>query len=187
MEGFFVLLILLAVGCILCGPIALIISIIALNKIKEMYRQTLGKVEKPIREKEIVRPVESEKRVEVTEKEEEQPAEAIKAVEIEKPKKVRQELLKAAAERIKDREKKVAGRETIALEQRIGTRWVLIAGIIAVIFSVGFFLKYAYDNNLIGPLGRVVIAAVSGLVALAIGEKVIICPFKINAIVPVLI
>ncbi len=170
MEGFFVLLILLAVGCIVCGPIALIISIIALNKTKEMYRQPLRKVEKPIRREEVARPVVSEKRVEVTEKKEERPAEAIEAATIEEPKKVGQELLKAAAERIKDREKKVAGRETITLEQRIGTRWILIAGIIAVIFSVGFFLKYAYDTNLIGPLGRVVIAAVSGLVALAVGE-----------------
>jgi uncharacterized membrane protein len=170
MEGFFVLLILLAVGCIVCGPVALIVSIIALNKTKEMYRQTPGKVEKPIREKEVARPVLSEKRVEVTEKEEERLAEAIVAAEIEKPKKVGQELLKAAAERIKEKEKRAPGRKTIALEQRIGTRWVLIAGIIAVIFSVGFFLKYAYDTNLIGPLGRVVIAAVSGLVALAVGE-----------------
>jgi uncharacterized membrane protein len=170
MEGFIVLLILLAVGCIVCGPIALIISIIALNKTKEMYRQPLGRAEKPLREKEIVKPVVSEKRVEVTEKEEERPAEAIVTSEIEEPKKVGQDLLKAAAERIKDREKKVAGRETISLEQRIGTRWILIAGIIAVIFAVGFFLKYAYDTNLIGPLGRVVIATISGLVALAVGE-----------------
>lgn len=28
------------------------------------------------------------------------------------------------------------------LEQRIGTRWVLIAGVITVMFAVGFFLKY---------------------------------------------
>ncbi len=66
MGSFFVLLILLAVGCIVCGPIALIISIIALNKTKEMYRQTLGKVEKPIRKEEVARPVVSEKRVEMT-------------------------------------------------------------------------------------------------------------------------
>ena len=170
MEGFFVLLILLAVGCIVCGPVALIISIIALNKTKEMYRQPLGKVEKPIRREEVARPVVSEKRVEVTEKEKKRPVEAVGATELKEPKKAGQELLKVAAEHIKEREKKAAGRETIALEQRIGTRWVLIAGIIAVIFAVGFFLKYAYDTNLIGPLGRVVIATVSGLIALAIGE-----------------
>ncbi len=170
MEGFIILLILLAVGCIVCGPIALIISIIALNKIKEMYRQPLGKVEKPIRKEEIARPAVSEKRVEVTETEKKRPVETVGATELKEPKKVGQEFLKVAAERIKEREKKAAGRETIALEQRIGTQWILVAGIIAVIFAVGFFLKYAYDTNLIGPLGRVVIAAVSGLVALAIGE-----------------
>ena len=34
MQVFIILLILLAVGCIVCGPVALIISIIALNKTK---------------------------------------------------------------------------------------------------------------------------------------------------------
>ena len=57
-----------------------------------------------------------------------------------------------------------------SLEQRIGTQWVLIAGVIAVIFGVVFFLKYAYDNDLVGPLGRVIIAAIAGLVALVAGE-----------------
>ncbi len=56
------------------------------------------------------------------------------------------------------------------LEQRIGTRWVLIAGVVTVIFAVGYFLKYAYDNQWIGPLGRVVCAVVAGLVALGVGE-----------------
>ena len=173
MGSYFILLILLAIGCVVCGPVALIISIIALKKTKEMYRQPLGKVETPIRKEEVARPAVSEKRVELTEKEKKRPVEAVGAIPIKsgkEPKKVGQELLKVAAERIKEREKKAAGRKTITLEQRIGTQWILIAGIITVIFAVGFFLKYAYDTNLIGPLGRVVIAAVSGLVALAIGE-----------------
>jgi uncharacterized membrane protein len=58
----------------------------------------------------------------------------------------------------------------LSLEQRIGTRWVLVAGVITVMFAVGFFLKYAYEQHWIGPLGRVLIAGFSGLVALAIGE-----------------
>ncbi|MBC8468771.1 MAG: DUF2339 domain-containing protein [Planctomycetes bacterium] len=169
MQGPFMLLILLGVACLVSGPIALIISIIALNKTKEMYRQLLlRKVEKPRREEKVARPVISEKPIEVTK--EERPAETVRAAEIEEPKKISQDLLKAAAERIKEKEKGVAGRETISLEQRIGTRWILIAGIITVIFAAGFFLKYAYDTNLIGPLGRVVIVAILGLVALAIGE-----------------
>ena len=57
-----------------------------------------------------------------------------------------------------------------SLEQTIGTRWVMIAGVISVIFAVGFFLKYAYDNALIGPWGRIAIAAAGGLAALIVGE-----------------
>jgi len=38
MGDFIILLIPLAIGCIVCGPIALIISIIALNKSKGIYR-----------------------------------------------------------------------------------------------------------------------------------------------------
>jgi uncharacterized membrane protein len=56
------------------------------------------------------------------------------------------------------------------LEERIGTRWVLIAGVIAVIFAAGFFLKYAYENFDISDTAKVLIVAASGLVALAAGE-----------------
>jgi uncharacterized membrane protein len=61
-------------------------------------------------------------------------------------------------------------RESLPLEQRIGTRWALIAGVITIVFAVGFFLKYAYESGWIGPLGRVLIAAAGGLLALTIGE-----------------
>ncbi len=61
-------------------------------------------------------------------------------------------------------------RESLALEQRIGTRWALVAGVITIVCAVGFFLKYAYESGWIGPLGRVLIAAAGGLLALAVGE-----------------
>lgn len=57
-----------------------------------------------------------------------------------------------------------------ALEERIGTRWVLIAGVIAVIFSAAFFLKYAYDHFTISELGRVIAVTTFGLIALVVGE-----------------
>ncbi len=60
--------------------------------------------------------------------------------------------------------------EAASLEQRIGTRWLLVAGVITVVFAVGFFLKYAYENQWIGPWGRVAIAGIGGLAALAVGE-----------------
>jgi uncharacterized membrane protein len=96
-----------------------------------------------------------EKQVEA--KEEERPAEVVGPAKVE------------VAE-VEGRKKPEAVKKVGTLEQRIGTRWILIAGVIAVIFGMGFFLKYAYDNNWIGPLGRVVIAAIAGLVALAAGE-----------------
>lgn len=70
----------------------------------------------------------------------------------------------------KDKLQVDAEAEIIEIEQRIGTRWVLILGVITVIVGVIFFLKYAYDNNWIGPLGRVVIVAAAGLAALCAGE-----------------
>jgi uncharacterized membrane protein len=162
MHGFFVLLILLVICCLLCGPAALIISIIALNKTKEFYRMP-ERLERPAGKEEAAKPAPvpekpaevPEKRIEVKEKK--PPVEMVAPVKVE-PVKVEQ------------KKKAEPAKKFGSLEQRIGTRWVLIAGIIAVIFSVGFFLKYAYDNEWIGPLGRVVIAAIAGLVALAVGE-----------------
>ncbi|MBE0534559.1 MAG: DUF2339 domain-containing protein [Phycisphaerae bacterium] len=56
------------------------------------------------------------------------------------------------------------------LEERIGTRWVLIAGVIAVLFAAGFFLKYAYENFSVSDIGKVLAVAVFGLASLAAGE-----------------
>jgi len=98
------------------------------------------------------------------------PVQVVAAGTKEESKKAERELLKAAAERLEQDRRVAVGTKRIALEQQIGTRWVLFAGIVTVIFAVGFFLKYAYDTNLIGPAGRVAIAAFSGLIALAVGE-----------------
>jgi uncharacterized membrane protein len=48
------------------------------------------------------------------------------------------------------------------LETRIAGRWMNRVGIIAVIAAVTFFLKYAFDNNWIGPSGRVGIGILLG-------------------------
>jgi uncharacterized membrane protein len=77
---------------------------------------------------------------------------------------------RSAAERIREQAKQIHSQPTVSLEQRIGTRWVAIAGAITVIVGVGFFLKYAYDNWAIGYLARVLITAAGGLVALMAGE-----------------
>lgn len=57
-----------------------------------------------------------------------------------------------------------------SVESYIG-RWVLgIVGIVAVIFGASFLLKYAFDNNFIGPAGRVAIGIIGGLIFVALGE-----------------
>jgi uncharacterized membrane protein len=162
MEPILGLLLLLAIVCILSGPVALIISIISLNKINRMSREQPIKIVtedlSAIHEEKIAR-----RQAERTEQPEVPPPIAIEPPKIKKPAKVAQEI-RITKEPIRKK------KEAIVLEQQIGTRWVPIAGAVTIIVAAGFFLKYAYDNNLIGPLGRVVIAAIAGLITLAVGE-----------------
>jgi uncharacterized membrane protein len=60
------------------------------------------------------------------------------------------------------RESQAKGTSAIDLETRIAGRWLNRIGILAVIVAVSFFLKYAFDNNWIGPSGRVAIGILLG-------------------------
>ena len=57
------------------------------------------------------------------------------------------------------------------LESLIGGVWFAWAGIIAIVFFVGFALKYAIDNNWIGPGTRVVMGGIVGVALLYTGER----------------
>lgn len=54
-------------------------------------------------------------------------------------------------------------------EQILGGSWLARIGVLALIFGIGFFLKYAFDNEWIGPTGRVILGIVAGLVMLGLG------------------
>jgi len=149
-----VLLIPLILLVVLSGPVSLIVSIVALNKINRISAR-------PVKRREELREPKWEQPVEAVRQWPPQPVE-VQAVS-EEEEKVKWQRPVAAD--------KSESTKAEILEQRIGTKWILIAGVITVIVGVGFFLKYAYDNALIGPLGRVVIAAVSGIIALGAGEK----------------
>lgn len=57
-----------------------------------------------------------------------------------------------------------------SLEIAIGRVWFNRIGILAIVLGVSFFLKYAFDNNWVGPLGRVVMGLLAGLGMIAGGE-----------------
>ncbi len=56
------------------------------------------------------------------------------------------------------------------LENRIGGGWLNRIGIVAIAFGVAFFLKYAFENEWVGSLGRVGIGIFLGAALLFVGE-----------------
>ena len=57
-------------------------------------------------------------------------------------------------------------------ERLIGGNWFSRVGILAIILGVGFFLKYAFENQWLGPLGRVLLGAVTGCALLLAGDRI---------------
>ncbi len=168
MDGIVPFLILLAVAAILSGPIALIVAIVALKRIDQMRRQldeaatrTAVRIPEPpslpaaepLRDRNDVA---NEPVCSVPAGAYPEPVEGAYSSD-------------ARAEKITPCGV-TTNAQAVSLEQRIGTRWVLVAGVVTMVFAVGFFLKHAYENQWIGPWGRVAVAGLGGLAALAIGE-----------------
>jgi uncharacterized membrane protein len=59
--------------------------------------------------------------------------------------------------------------QRLDLEQRIGARWTTWIGAIAILFGIGFFLKWSFDNDLLGPGARVILGLIAGLGLLITG------------------
>lgn len=55
-------------------------------------------------------------------------------------------------------------------EVRLGQKWLLITGLVLTILGVGYFLKYSFDRNWIGPPARVALAYGAGAALIAAGE-----------------
>ena len=64
-----------------------------------------------------------------------------------------------------------AARPAASLEDRIGSQWLNRAGIIAVLVGVSYFLKFAFDNEWIGPGFRVLIGLVAGIAVILWSER----------------
>jgi uncharacterized membrane protein len=57
------------------------------------------------------------------------------------------------------------------LEARIGSHWLNRIGIAALLIGISYFLKFAFDNNWIGPAGRVTIGLLAGIAMVAWSER----------------
>lgn len=60
--------------------------------------------------------------------------------------------------------------DDLDFEAQVGGRWLLYTGVLTLLLGVSFFLKYAFDNEWIGPWGRVALGLLSGA-ALTIGGR----------------
>ena len=59
----------------------------------------------------------------------------------------------------------------IDLESRIGSHWLNRIGIAALLIGVSYFLKFAFDNNWIGPAGRVSVGLLAGIAVVIWSES----------------
>src|SRR6266404_1854847 len=60
-------------------------------------------------------------------------------------------------------------RPSLGLEQRIGARWATWVGIVVILVAAALFLKWAFDNEYLGPAARVGVGVVGGLLMLVAG------------------
>jgi uncharacterized membrane protein len=56
------------------------------------------------------------------------------------------------------------------IEIKLGGKLFTAVGVIAVLFGVGFFLRYAFENNLISPVLRVALGFTAAVLCLGLGE-----------------
>ena len=68
-------------------------------------------------------------------------------------------------------ESRPAKQSSADLESRIGSHWLNRIGITAVLIGVSYFLKFAFDNNWIGPAGRVAIGLLAGIAIVVWSEN----------------
>jgi uncharacterized membrane protein len=76
----------------------------------------------------------------------------------------------AATPRRKPPEPSRAESLTDEAEVRFGQKWLLIAGVVVTVLSVGYFLKYSFDQNWVTPAGRVGMAYLTGIAGMGLGE-----------------
>lgn len=67
--------------------------------------------------------------------------------------------------------KKAEGKDKSQYEINIGQKWLLIIGIVTMVFGIGYFLKYSFEQGWVSPAGRVTMAYVWGIIFLIGGNQ----------------
>jgi uncharacterized membrane protein len=65
---------------------------------------------------------------------------------------------------------KKSGFGVASAELAVGQKWLLGIGVLILIIGIGFFLKYAFDQQWIGPAVRISIGFLGGIVLLLVGS-----------------
>ena len=52
------------------------------------------------------------------------------------------------------------------MEYAVASQWLLRVGVLVLVVGIGFFLKYSIERGLLGPLARVALSVITGLVLL---------------------
>jgi uncharacterized membrane protein len=67
------------------------------------------------------------------------------------------------------------------VEAVLGAAWLNRVGVVVLLLGVGFFLKYAFDNQWIGPTGRIAIGLAAGLAFLVAGDRLLRADHRVPA------
>ncbi|MBF0538242.1 MAG: DUF2339 domain-containing protein [Nitrospirae bacterium] len=62
-------------------------------------------------------------------------------------------------------------RPELDFELKLGQKWLLIIGIVTIVFGVAYFLKYSFDRGWVGPAGRVALSYLWAISFLVGGES----------------
>ena len=67
---------------------------------------------------------------------------------------------------------KDTSRSSDDLEGKIGKLWLNRIGVVAILIGVAYFIKYAFDSQLIGAAGRIALGLLSGIAVIVLSEIV---------------
>ncbi|MEI7498623.1 MAG: DUF2339 domain-containing protein [Candidatus Falkowbacteria bacterium] len=69
--------------------------------------------------------------------------------------------------------KEVTPKEDGGFEEKLGGKWFARTGLVVLFLGVFFLLKYAFDNDWIGEVGRIILGLLGGFALLIWGERTI--------------